>query len=163
RPQGLEALKRIIDAEPLSGCAVAEEVLGSCAMHCTGRPLPAQLGMRPVGETRNHLRFSALFFVVALPAPSLPSPPPDTSLMVIAVHGPVETAALGPTLMHEHIFVRTLPPAPPRRPSDRELYLRPLSLDILSDVEMGAPNRDNLMLADETVAVHELANLKASG
>src|SRR5438552_143534 len=121
----------------------------------TGRP------GNPSRLARSRARLAVLAVLLAPPA-AKPSPP-EAPGVILTVAGPVAPATLGPTLTHEHVFVRAPEAPPPRRPAARELYLRPLALDILSDVEMGAPNRDNLLLDDEAVAARELADLRVRG
>ena len=113
-------------------------------------------------------------------APAAQRPAPDVSAAnltgkIVTVNGPIDPGGLGTTLMHEHVFIDVNDPGntPERwRWSDRgsrmgatalSIYDRPLTMEILSLVRQGYPNRDNLLLADEATAVQELLEYKAWG
>lgn len=99
----------------------------------------------------------------------------DLSGHVMTVRGPVPAGSLGRTLMHEHVFIDfTVPDAEPQRwriagrtrptePEALRIYEAPLTMDILSAVLHGAPNRDNWRLDDERTAIKELTDLKRHG
>jgi phosphotriesterase-related protein len=104
------------------------------------------------------------------------APAPDVYGKVVTVRGPVEPSELGLALMHEHIFIDyTLPlDAPekwataglnyPDQPDELELWTSPLSIELLSRLQIAWPaNRDALVFDDEQVAVNELMKFKSAG
>lgn len=100
---------------------------------------------------------------------------PDMSGKVMSVRGPIAPRQVGQALMHEHVFIDfSLPDDEPERwkiagrvqPQHGEalrLYEAPLTMDILSTVLHGAPNRDNWRLDDEATAIHEVGDFRAHG
>ncbi|MBV6522452.1 MAG: hypothetical protein MNPFHGCM_02600 [Gemmatimonadaceae bacterium] len=102
-------------------------------------------------------------------------PIPNLAGRVMTVSGPVAPDRLGHTLMHEHIFVDlTLPDDQPERwaaagrqrpagATAARLYHQPLTLDIVSSVMLGAINRDNWLLTDESEQAREIAEFKRAG
>lgn len=94
---------------------------------------------------------------------------------VLTINGPVEPAALGATLPHEHLFIHLLPVAdspeawreidvdPPDTEAQRAFYEAPLTMNIIGPVLMGRLNRDNLLLNDEAVAIKEATDYKWAG
>lgn len=94
---------------------------------------------------------------------------------IMTVLGPLDPERSGHTLMHEHVFIDfTLPDNEPERwrlagrtkpvgATAVGMYNAPLTLDILSAVMLGAPNRDNYLLNDERTAIAELGELKRRG
>lgn len=102
-------------------------------------------------------------------------PIPNLAGQVMTVNGPIPAERLGQTLMHEHIFIDfTVPDDEPdkwrmtgrTKPVEGEalkIYEAPLTMDILSAVLFGAPNRDNWRLDDEKTAIKEVADFKRHG
>lgn len=96
-------------------------------------------------------------------------PTPNLAGKVMTVSGPADPATLGRTLMHEHVLADfTLPIDDPERwiaagkqkpigATDVAKYHAPLTLGILADVMLGAPNYDNWLLTDEETAIAEVA------
>lgn len=99
----------------------------------------------------------------------------DLTGQVMTVNGPIPAERLGQTLMHEHVFIDfTVPDDEPdkwrmtrrTKPVEGEalrIYEAPLTMDILSAVLFGAPNRDNWRLDDEQTAIREVADFKRHG
>ncbi len=90
---------------------------------------------------------------------------PDLAGKVLTVNGPVDPESLGAAMVHEHIFINR---NHPNRPAPTEatrvrFYLSPLTMDMLGAVTMGYPNRDNLILGDEPMAVQELTDFRKRG
>lgn len=90
---------------------------------------------------------------------------PNLSGEVLTVNGPGDPDSLGATMVHEHIFInRNHPNRPvPTTATRVRFYLKPLTMDMLGAVTMGYPNRDNLILGDETAALQELADYRKRG
>lgn len=100
---------------------------------------------------------------------------PNLAGRVMTVTGPIDPAQLGHTLMHEHLFIDfTVPDDEPEkwrmagrtRPlgaTDVQFYNAPLTMNILSAVALGKPNRDNWLLNDEKAAISEVAEFKRRG
>jgi phosphotriesterase-related protein len=100
---------------------------------------------------------------------------PNLAGQVMTVNGPIAAGSLGQTLMHEHIFIDFTVPdgdvdrwriAGRTQPTEGEalrIYEAPLTMDILSAVLFGAPNRDNWRLDDEPTAIKEVADFKRNG
>lgn len=90
---------------------------------------------------------------------------PDLSGKVLTVNGPEDPESLGAAMVHEHIFInrnhRNRPV--PTTATRVRFYLKPLTMDMLGAVTMGYPNRDNLILGDETTALQELADYRKRG
>jgi phosphotriesterase-related protein len=82
---------------------------------------------------------------------------------------------VGPTIMHEHIFIDLNDPTvdperwrwadtvPPAGTTAVDIYYRPLTMDILPLVLSGYRNKDNAYLTDEVVAIQELNEYKRRG
>ena len=106
-----------------------------------------------------------LFSPPGLRAEETPQQILDLAGKVLTVNGPVEPDSLGATMAHEHIFINRNHrnrPAPTTATRVR-FYLKPLTMDMLGAVTMGYPNRDNLILGDETTALQELADYRKRG
>lgn len=90
---------------------------------------------------------------------------PDMTGQALTVLGPVDPAALGQTLMHEHLFSDMRRPAHARRPDeDTPAAAEPLTLKNLSAVRNGAANADNDVIDGEDLVVAEaLAFSRAGG
>ena len=127
------------------------------------RPLPV------LRKTRTPWTLTGLLFLLFLPAGlraqenSLQVP--NLAGKVLTVNGPVDPDTLGATMVHEHIFInRNHPNRPvPTTATRVRFYLKPLTMDMLGAVTMGYPNRDNLILGDETTALQELADYRKRG
>lgn len=84
---------------------------------------------------------------------------------VMTVRGPVPSAELGPTLMHEHILndCRCWW-NPPKEPERKHLADSPVRIEILSELRQDPfVNRHNIALDDEPLAVEELRQFTAVG
>lgn len=84
---------------------------------------------------------------------------PNREGSVQTVLGVVAPEALGPTLMHEHVFLDIRRPEHSKnpRPGERDqAALVPLALDNLAAVRRGAPNADNDMLGDFDLMLREV-------
>lgn len=92
---------------------------------------------------------------------------PNLAGRILTVTGPIDPATLGPTLMHEHIFIDFQNPvarAAISRATDVGLHLAPVTRETLSDVRhRGVPNRDNLYLTDLDEAIAEVMEFKRRG
>ena len=90
---------------------------------------------------------------------------PDLAGKVLTVNGPMDPDSMGAAMVHEHIFIdRNHSSQPvPREATRVRFYLKPLTMDMLGAVTMGYPNRDNLILGDETAAAEELADYRKRG
>ncbi|MGH3239319.1 MAG: phosphotriesterase family protein [Spirillospora sp.] len=95
---------------------------------------------------------------------NLPPTIPDLSGKVLTVEGPVEPSALGPTLMHEHLFVDLRRPAHALRPGEDATQARePLTLANLARTRHGAVNADNDVLADFEEMLAEVGEFRRAG
>ncbi len=107
---------------------------------------------------------------VLLSAPGLRAQEPSNRVpnlagKVLTVNGPMDPNSLGAAMVHEHIFINR---NHPNRPAPTEatrvrFYLKPLTMDMLGAVTMGYPNRDNLILGDEAMAIEELTDYRKRG
>ncbi|TDD35663.1 aryldialkylphosphatase [Actinomadura sp. KC06] len=94
----------------------------------------------------------------------LPSAVPDLAGQVLTVTGPVDPSALGPTLMHEHLFVDLRRPAHALRPGEDSPQARePLTLANLARTRHGAVNADNDVLADFDEMLAEVREFQRAG
>lgn len=94
---------------------------------------------------------------------------------VLTINGPVEPAALGVTLPHEHLFLHLFPMLdtpetwreidedPPITQAQRAFYEAPLTMERIGPVLMGKLNRDSLLLTDEVIAIKETTDYKWAG
>lgn len=91
----------------------------------------------------------------------------------MTVTGPVAPELLGRTLPHEHL-IADLTPRPGtvagralaeriRPAGGADLYRAPLTMDLLGEVSLGAPNRDNELLDDERRITDEIAGFARAG
>ena len=139
--------------------------------------------MKRLGIARQALAMAALWVLATTPptAQRTGSGPPQAAAIpnmagqILTVTGPIDPQALGPTLMHEHIFIDlNLPENDPERwgwalraqpagATEVGIYNHPLTLDILERVEMGFMNRDNLYLTDGQTAIDEVNEFKKAG
>lgn len=89
---------------------------------------------------------------------------PDLAGKVLTVSGPVDPSELGPTLMHEHLFVDLRRPDGAFRPGeDAATMHEPLSLANLAAVRQGRPNADNDVLDDFDEMVDEVTAFCRAG
>ncbi len=88
---------------------------------------------------------------------------PSMAGRVLTVKGPIDPDTLGPTIMHEHIFLDWRVP-PQKNATDAGLYSEPVSLQNLSILRVRATSsRDNLLLTDMDLAIEELLHFKRWG
>lgn len=132
--------------------------------------LPIVLSILALPTARSHAQ-------QASSTPATPATPAIPSLVgkIVTVSGPMDPMTLGHTLMHEHIFIDfTVPDEDParwtiagrKRPigaTDVALYNSPLTIENISAVMLGKPNRDNWILNDEKTALAEVAEYKQRG
>lgn len=91
---------------------------------------------------------------------------PDRSGLVQTVLGTVRPEELGPTLMHEHLFIDARRPAhsPNPRPGEwDEAAGDPLTLDNLAAVRRGRPNTENDILGDVDLILDEIGDFVRQG
>jgi len=91
---------------------------------------------------------------------------PDRSGLVQTVLGTVEPADLGPTLMHEHVFldIRRPPHSPNPRPGEWDPGAEdPLTIANLAAVRRGRPNTDNDILGDFALMLDEIGDFARQG
>lgn len=105
--------------------------------------------------------------LVAGQARTPPGQIPNMAGKILTVTGPIDPAALGPTLMHEHIFIDFQNPvtrAAISRTTDVSVHLAPVALVNLSDIRYrGVPNRDNLYLTSLNEAINEVMDFRRRG
>ncbi len=88
---------------------------------------------------------------------------PSMAGRILTVKGPIEPDTLGPTIMHEHIFLDWRVPSQ-KNATDAGLYAEPVSLQNLSVLRVRATSsRDNLLLTDMNLAIEELLHFKRWG
>jgi len=88
---------------------------------------------------------------------------PNMAGSILTVKGPIDPDTLGPTIMHEHIFLDWRVP-PQKTATDAGLYADPVTLQNLSILRVRATSsRDNLLLADMNLAIEELTDFKRWG
>src|SRR5262245_60594220 len=104
---------------------------------------------------------SALFSQTQKPTRRIP----DLTGKILTVTGPIDPAELGPTLMHEHLFLdyrggnRVVATA-----TDVGAYDQPVSLKNLSIIRAGLVNNgDNLLLTDVELAIKEVSDFQQWG
>jgi phosphotriesterase-related protein len=90
---------------------------------------------------------------------------PDLSGKILTVTGPIEPSELGPTLMHEHLFIdysggnRVVEKA-----TGIGAYDQPVSLKNLSALRAGLVNsRDNLLITDTDLTIREVSEFQRWG
>ncbi|MFF8593931.1 phosphotriesterase [Streptomyces sp. NPDC015220] len=108
----------------------------------------------------------------AAPAPTAARASRET---VVTVTGEIAPDALGPVLPREHLLSDLAPPhdtaeswaatgrARPTSAARLRLYRAPLTMDLLGEIGMGAPNRDDWLLDDEELAAAEAAAFRRAG
>ncbi|GIH71957.1 phosphotriesterase family protein [Sphaerimonospora thailandensis] len=85
---------------------------------------------------------------------------------IVTVRGDIAPDLLGAVLPHEHLLSDFTPPG--ETPGDRSasglrIYRAPLTMELLGEVAMGAPNRDDRLLGDGELAADEAASFKHAG
>lgn len=89
---------------------------------------------------------------------------PNLAGKALTVCGPVDPAALGATLMHEHTFLNIRRPAHSLRPGeDSAAAALPLTLANLADTRRGAVSNDNDLLGDFEEMLAEVLAFKHAG
>lgn len=91
---------------------------------------------------------------------------PDRTGLVQTVLGTVEPHLLGPTLMHEHVFLDIRRPehSPNPRPGERDAAAQdPLTLENLAAVRRGRPNAENDILGDFETMLDEVGDFARQG
>ncbi|GAA1596537.1 phosphotriesterase-related protein [Leucobacter chromiireducens subsp. chromiireducens] len=91
---------------------------------------------------------------------------PDRRGLVQTVLGEVQPDALGPTLMHEHVFLDIRRPAHSQNPRPgewAEAAQQPLTLDNLAAVRRGQVNSDNDVLGDFEMMREEVSVFATQG
>ncbi len=90
----------------------------------------------------------------------------DLNKQVVTVLGPVDPAAIGWTLMHEHVFIdATRVFYPPEEASLKQFEHALVDMALLSRLRRRPFSlcRDNVVLSDETVAIQELDHFAREG
>ena len=91
---------------------------------------------------------------------------PNMAGKVMTVRGPIEPDALGPTLMHEHLFIifyRGVAMDDNTPATDWCLWEQELTMDKLDLVRARKPLRDNWLLIDERAAIEEAMEFRYHG
>ena len=91
---------------------------------------------------------------------------PNMAGKVMTVHGPEDPDVLGPTLMHEHLFIvfyRGVLPDHYTPATDWALWEQELTMDKLDMVRARKPLRDNWLLIDERAAIEEAREFRHHG
>ena len=91
---------------------------------------------------------------------------PNMAGKVMTVLGPIEPEQLGPTTMHEHLFIifyRGVLPDHYTPATDWGLWEQELTMDKLDMVRARKPLRDNWLLVDERAAVGEAMEFRYRG
>ncbi len=91
---------------------------------------------------------------------------PNMAGKVMTVRGPIEPDALGPTLMHEHLFIifyRGVEMDDNTPATDWCLWEQELTMDKLDLVRARKPLRDNWLLIDERAAIEEAMEFRYHG
>ncbi|MCC6316637.1 MAG: aryldialkylphosphatase [Gemmatimonadaceae bacterium] len=92
---------------------------------------------------------------------------PNLAGKIQTVTGPIDPSRLGPTLMHEHIFIDFQRPVPvvPRfaNAEDAELYEQPLTMETLSRTRYGRGVKGSNFLGDFDESYHEVMEFKKAG
>ena len=91
---------------------------------------------------------------------------PNIAGKVLTVRGPLDPGQLGPTLMHEHLFIvfyRGVLPDHYTPTTDWSLWEQELTMDKLDLVRSRKPLRDNWLLVDERAAIEEAREFRYYG
>ncbi|MFC4055385.1 phosphotriesterase [Actinomadura syzygii] len=95
---------------------------------------------------------------------TLPPTIPDLAGKALTVTGPVDPSTLGPTLMHEHVFLDLRRPPNALRPGEDEPQaLEPLGIATLARTRHGAVNAENDVLADFEEMLAEVREFQRAG
>ncbi|WP_131740562.1 phosphotriesterase family protein [Actinomadura roseirufa] len=93
-----------------------------------------------------------------------PTTIPNLAGQVLTVAGPVDPSVLGPTSMHEHLFVDLRRPAHALRPGEDAPEARePLTLANLARTRQGTVNADNDVLSDFDEVLEEVSEFHRAG
>ena len=85
---------------------------------------------------------------------------------VMTVLGPIDPDKLGPTLMHEHLFIalyKGVEPGDNTPATDWCLWDQELTIDLLDKARDRGPIRDNWVLLDEKMAIDEAMEFRYHG
>lgn len=119
--------------------------------------------------------FAACGVIATTLAAGTPLSAESSAGKVMTVNGPIAPEALGMTLPHEHLIIDYKPASDTpegwraignEKPSTAEeiaFYDAPLTMDRIGAAYMGKPNRDDLRLQDEALAIKEVTDYKWSG
>ena len=91
---------------------------------------------------------------------------PNMAGKVMTVRGPIDPDQLGPTLMHEHLFItlyRAFEPDDNTPATDWCLWDQELTMDKLDLARDRKPIRDNWVLVDERTAIDEATEFRYHG
>ena len=91
---------------------------------------------------------------------------PNMAGKVMTVHGPIDPDVLGPTLMHEHLFIifyKGVLPDHYTPATDWCMWEQELTMDKLDLVRARKPLRDNWLLVDERSAIEEVMEFRYRG
>ena len=91
---------------------------------------------------------------------------PNMAGKVITVRGPIDPDQLGPTIMHEHLFIvfyRGVEPDHYTPATDWCLWDQELTMDKLDMARDRKPIRDNWILVDESAAIDEAMEFRHHG
>ena len=94
------------------------------------------------------------------------SPVPNIAGQVMTVVGTLDPGDLGPTIMHEHLFIdfwkdKVLPPNAPA--TEAALWDQPLTLENLHLARQRKSMKDNNVLGDEATSIAEALEFKKNG
>lgn len=111
-----------------------------------------------------------------------PASIPNMAGKIVTVTGAIDPSLIGPTVMHEHVFIDMNAPRehpeefrwgtpaeryfgqqPPQGATGLDIFNRPLTMELVHLVQKGHPNRDNWLLLDEAVAIEEVRSFKLAG
>ena len=91
---------------------------------------------------------------------------PNMAGKVMTVRGPIDPDELGPTLMHEHLFIalyRAFEPGHYTPATEWALWEQELTMDKLDLARDRKPIRDNWLLVDEQTAIDEALEFRHRG
>ena len=94
------------------------------------------------------------------------SPIPNIAGQAMTVVGAVDPGELGPTIMHEHLFIdfwKDKVPPPNAPATEAALWDQPLTLENLHLARQGKRIKDNSVLGDEATSIAEALEFKKNG
>ena len=97
---------------------------------------------------------------------SADSPIPNVAGQVMTVRGALDPSDLGPTMMHEHLFIdfwRDKAPPPNAPATEAALWDKPLTLENLHLARQNKRIKDNFVLGDEAMSIAEALEFKKNG